>query len=46
MATKNPRFRRLPIGRYLLDYDVKGVEVIVHYVRHGARQRPWEGEEG
>jgi hypothetical protein len=25
-------------------YEVKADEVIIHYVRHGARRRPWEGE--
>ncbi len=43
-ATRNPRFRRLPAGNYLIVYEVESNEVIVHYVRHGARRRPWEGE--
>jgi toxin ParE1/3/4 len=43
-ATKNPKFRRFPVGRYLLVYEVTDSEVIVHYVRHGARQRLWETE--
>ena len=44
-ATRNPRFRRLPVGNYLIVYEVGQDEVIIHYVRHGARRRPWEVEE-
>jgi addiction module RelE/StbE family toxin len=43
-ATRNPRFRRLPVGNYLIVYEVGTDEVVIHYVRHGARLRPWEGE--
>jgi toxin ParE1/3/4 len=43
-ATRKPRFRRFPVGNYLIVYEVGQDEVIVHYVRHGARRRPWEGE--
>jgi toxin ParE1/3/4 len=43
-ATRNPKFRRFPIDNYLVVYEVGSNEVIVHYVRHGARLRPWEGE--
>ena len=43
-ATRNPKFRRFPIGNYLIVYEVGSNEVIVHYVRHGTRLRPWEGE--
>ena len=43
-ATRNPKFRRFPVGNYLIVYEVELKEVIVHYVRHGARLRPWEGE--
>ncbi len=43
-ATSRPRFRRFPVGNYLIVYEVGPEEVIVHYVRHGARRRPWEGE--
>lgn len=39
-ATGKPRFRRFPVGSYLIVY-----EVVIHYVRHGARRRPWQGEE-
>jgi toxin ParE1/3/4 len=44
-ATRNPKFRRFPVGKYLIVYEVGEDEVIIHYVRHGARRRPWEGEE-
>jgi len=43
-ATRNPEFRRFPVGNYLIVYEVGSNEVIVHYVRHGARPRAWEGE--
>ena len=29
---------------YLIVCEVATDEVIIHYVRHGARRRPWEGE--
>ena len=28
----------------LIVYEVGTDQVIIHYVRHGARRRPWEGE--
>ena len=37
-------FRRLVCGNYLVVYEIKLDEAIIHYVRHGARERPWEGE--
>ena len=43
-ATRNLKFRRFPVGNYLIVYEVGPNEVIIHYVRHGARLRPWEGE--
>jgi toxin ParE1/3/4 len=43
-ATRKSGFRRFPIGNYLIVYEVGTDEVIIHYVRHGARKRPWEGE--
>jgi len=43
-ATERTRFRRFPIGNYLMVYEVTDAEVIVHYIRHGARRRPWEGQ--
>jgi toxin ParE1/3/4 len=43
-ATRKSRFRRFPVGNYLIVYEVGQDEVVVHYVRHGARRRPWEGE--
>jgi toxin ParE1/3/4 len=43
-ATRKLRFRRFPVGNYLIVYEVAADEVIIHYVRHGARRRPWEGE--
>ena len=34
-------------GRQLFDgvYEIGADEVVIHYVRHGARLRPWEGEQ-
>ena len=43
-ATRKGGFRRFPVGNYLIVYEVEANEVIVHYVRHGARRRPWEGD--
>jgi plasmid stabilization system protein ParE len=43
-ATRKPGFLQFPVGTYLIVYEVGNDEVIVHYVRHGARPRPWEGE--
>jgi toxin ParE1/3/4 len=44
-ATRKFGFRRFPVGNYLIVYEVAADEVIIHYVRHGARRRPWEDEE-
>ena len=41
LALKKLRF---PVGNYLIVYEVGQDEVIIHYVRHGARRRPWEKE--
>ena len=41
---KSPRFRRFPVGNYLIVYEIAQDEVVIHYVRHGARRRPWEGD--
>jgi plasmid stabilization system protein ParE len=43
-ATRKSQFRRFPAGNYLIVYEVGTDEVVIHYVRHGARRRPWEGE--
>ena len=42
--TQKSRFRRFPVGNYLIVYEISEDEVIVHYIRHGARRRPWEDE--
>jgi toxin ParE1/3/4 len=43
-VTRKSGFRRLPVGNYLIVYEVGNDEVVVHFVRHGARRRSWEGE--
>ena len=43
-ATRKSKFRRFPVGNYLIVYEVGKDEVIIHYLRHGGRRRPWEGE--
>jgi toxin ParE1/3/4 len=43
-ATRKSRFRRFPVGNYLVVYEVGTDDVVIHYIRHGARRRPWEGE--
>jgi toxin ParE1/3/4 len=43
-VTRKASFRRFPVSNYLIVYEVGPDEVIIQYVRHGARRRPWEGE--
>lgn len=43
-ATRKSGFRRFPVGNYLIVYEVGRDEVVIHYIRHGPRRRPWEGE--
>ena len=42
VATRKSNFRRFPVGNYLIVYEIGLDEVIVQYVRHGARRQPWE----
>ena len=37
-ATRKLGFRRFPVGNYLIVYEIASDEVIIHYVRHGARR--------
>ena len=43
--TSKAAFRHFRIGRYLIVYEVGKKEIVILYVRHAARSRPWEGEE-
>ena len=43
-VTRKSNFRRFPVGNYLIVYEIRLDEVIIQYVRHGARRPPWEGE--
>jgi toxin ParE1/3/4 len=43
-TTRKPGFLRFPVGNYLIVYEIANDEVIILYVRHSARARPWEGE--
>jgi toxin ParE1/3/4 len=43
-ATRRPNFRCFPVGNYLIVYEIRQDDVIIQYVRHGARRRPWESE--
>jgi len=43
-AARRPPFRRFPVDNYLIVYEVGEDEVVIQYVRHGARRRPWQGE--
>jgi toxin ParE1/3/4 len=43
-ATEKVDFRKFPFGRYLIVYEVGTKEVVIHYVRHGARRLPWNDE--
>lgn len=40
--TVQTQFRRLVVDNYVMAYEITGGEVIIHYVRHGARKQPWE----
>jgi toxin ParE1/3/4 len=42
VVARKPFLRVFPIGRYLIVYEVGLDEVIIQYVRHSARQRPWD----
>jgi toxin ParE1/3/4 len=42
--TLRENFRQLVIGNYLMVYEIANNEAIIHYVRHGARKRPWEDD--
>jgi addiction module RelE/StbE family toxin len=44
VKTSRPQFRKFPVGNYLIVYEITPDEVVIQYVRHGARRRPWEGE--
>jgi toxin ParE1/3/4 len=39
---RKSRFRWFRVEKYLIVYEVTEDEVIIHYVRHGSRLRPWE----
>ncbi|MBM3526964.1 MAG: type II toxin-antitoxin system RelE/ParE family toxin [Alphaproteobacteria bacterium] len=43
-ATEMPGIRATPIARfpYVVFYSVEGSDVVIHYVRHASRLRPWE----
>lgn len=43
--TERSNLRKFVVGSYLLIYEIAPAEVIIHYVRHGARLRPWESEQ-
>ena len=43
-TTRKSDFLRFPVGNYLIVYEIVNYEVVVLYVRHSARPRPWEGE--
>jgi plasmid stabilization system protein ParE len=43
VVTRKPNLRRFPVGKYLIVYEVGVDEIVIQYVRHGARRQPWEG---
>ena len=45
VRTERMNLRKLVIGSYLMIYEINAGEVVIHYVRHGARRRPWEVDE-
>ena len=42
VITRKPAIRRFPVGKYLIVYEVGSDEIVIQYVRHGARRRPWD----
>lgn len=42
--TSRMNLRKFVVGNYLMIYEIAADEIIIHYVRHAARRRPWEGE--
>ncbi len=46
IGTKTTRrnLRRMVIGNYIMAYEVETDVISIHYLRHGARKRPWENE--
>lgn len=46
-ATKMPGVRAAPVHHYpyIVFYTAEDSDVVVHYVRHAARLRPWETDE-
>ena len=43
--TQRDNLRKFVVGSYLLIYEIAAAEVIIHYIRHGARRRPWQDEQ-
>lgn len=43
--TQRANLRKLVVGSYLMVYEIVASEAVIHYIRHGARRRPWLGEE-
>jgi toxin ParE1/3/4 len=43
-ATEMPGVRAAPVLRYpnIVFYTAEAGDVVIHYVRHAARLRPWE----
>jgi toxin ParE1/3/4 len=41
-VTGKARFRKIPVGNFLIVYELEKDEVVILYVRHGARLRMWE----
>src|ERR1043166_457458 len=39
-----PTGYKAAVGNYVIVYEVGKDEVVILYVRHGARRRPWKGE--
>lgn len=42
--TKRAEFRQVAFGNYLIVYKILSDEVLVRYIRHAARRRPWEDD--
>ena len=44
VRTERLDLRKIVVGNYLMVYEYTGTEIIIHYIRHGARKNPWEAD--
>lgn len=44
VRTDRSEMRKIVVGNYLMVYELTNAEVVVHFIRHGARKNPWQIE--